>query len=150
MTETQLLPDELIGEWHLDRVVHDRLTGQRHAVEGVTTFEASSAHRITWREEGTMTSPFGVTPIRRELSIVRGSAEQWDVLFADERLFHQWDTTAPMVHLCDSDTYVGRVAVERTSAGVVTGWTMSWDATGPQKDYRIESSLVRSDSGTRG
>ncbi len=137
-------PMELIGAWRLDRLVHDRRTGQRHVVEGTTILEAEGPGRIVWSERGTMRLPTGTAPVARRLDIARDDRGRWTVLFADGRPFHPWHPTVSLVHQCGSDVYTGRVEIGRTPADTVRRWSMTWDAVGPAKDYRIESVMTRS------
>ena len=126
-------PTALLGTWSLTRVVHDRLAGERRDVSGTATLSLESPGRIRWAEAGTMTWPGHRVPVERTLyAVLEGDA--WLVRFADGRPFHPWAVDAWVDHPCAADHYRG--LVELTGDPVET-WTVTWDATGPQKDYRM-------------
>lgn len=123
----------LLGTWSLTRVVHDRSTGERRDVIGTLTLTAESPHRIRWVEAGTMSWPGHEVPVERTLyaDLEDGG---WIVRFADGRVFHPWTVGARVDHACAPDHYRGLVEV---TGDPVEAWTVTWDATGPQKDYRM-------------
>lgn len=123
----------LLGTWSLTRVVHDRRTGERHDVTGTLTLTAESARRVRWVEAGTMSWPGHEVPVERTL-YADLEDDGWVVRFADGRVFHPWTVGARVDHACAPDHYRGLVEV---AGDPVEAWTVTWDATGPQKDYRM-------------
>jgi hypothetical protein len=136
--EVELPPTALIGTWRLERTVHDRLAGTRFEVVGTTTLARVSDGHVSWHESGTMTSVFGTVPVSRQLAVVAGASGEWFVRFADGRDFHPWRVGVPVVHHCAPDTYRGLITVD---SDVAATWSVVWDASGPEKDYRMESRL---------
>ncbi|MFC7496757.1 MULTISPECIES: DUF6314 family protein [unclassified Nocardioides] len=126
-------PTGLLGTWSLTRVVHDHRAGERRDVSGTATLVAESAQRIRWSEEGTMTWPGHEVPVERTLYVDLGP-DGWLVRFSDGRPFHPWAVGAWVDHPCAPDHYRGLVEV--TGEPVET-WTVTWDASGPEKDYRM-------------
>jgi hypothetical protein len=131
-----MTPLDLLGDWVLDRIVVDRAAGQRRFVQGTTTLRRVDDDTVAWTEAGTMTWSGGSVPVSRTLSIVRGADGGWTVLFADGREFHRWVDGETVVHDCAPDTYTGLVS------GTPSRWHVLWEASGPVKDYRMESTLT--------
>ncbi len=126
-------PDDLLGTWALTRVVVDHRTGERRDVSGTATLEAESPGRVRWTEEGTMSWPGHDVPIGRTLFVVR-TGGTWEVRFEDGRAFHPWTVGSPVEHPCAPDLYRGDV---EAAGDPVETWTVTWDASGPGKDYRM-------------
>lgn len=82
-------------------------------------------------------------PVSRTLYVVRtaGPVPDWEVRFADGRVFHPWSVGAEVDHPCAPDHYRGRIDVdgsgERRRAGPLDRWTVTWTAHGPHKDYTM-------------
>jgi hypothetical protein len=128
-------PTDLLGTWTLTRTVHDRWAGERRAVTGTATLLAESPDRVRWTEAGTMTWPGHTVEVQRTLVVERG-ADGWLVRFEDGRPFHPWSVGAEVEHPCAPDHYRGRIDV---TGHPVSSWTVTWDAVGPGKDYRMET-----------
>ncbi|BDZ48349.1 hypothetical protein GCM10025867_05900 [Frondihabitans sucicola] len=142
MLRVDFLPPDLVGRWAFERVVDDRLAGQTIGVEGAAVFSRRDDTTIDWREQGTMHLPSGDVPVTTHRVLTREGAGPWSVDFADGRGFHAWATGTELLHDCAPDLYRGRLDPEPASAtaGVAPGaWTMRWAATGPAKDYVIDT-----------
>jgi hypothetical protein len=126
-------PTGLLGTWTLTRVVDDHRAGERRDVSGTATLVAESPTRIRWSEEGTMTWPGHEVPVSRTLYVDRED-DGWVVRFADGRTFHPWAVDERVDHPCTPDHYRGLIEV---SGDPVEAWTVTWDAAGPEKDYRM-------------
>lgn len=131
-----LLPTDLLGGWRLDRLIDDRLSGQRRLVVGTSRLEPDGAD-VRWTEEGTMRWPGGESPVARTLLVTAEADGGWMVRFADRRGFHAWSPGRQVEHECAPDLYRGSITGDRDA------WTVVWEARGPAKDYRIESRLTR-------
>lgn len=130
------MPDQLLGEWALERVVVDRRAGVRGTVRGTTTLALEHDGLVRWEESGTMELAGRTTPVSRTLIVRRNHGGAWTVCFADGRTFHDWVWGACVVHDCAPDEYTGVLA------GDADRWTVRWDAAGPAKDYRLDSVLT--------
>jgi hypothetical protein len=128
-------PTALLGTWALTRVVQDHRAGERRDVTGEATLVAESADRVRWSERGTMTWPGHEVPVERTLYVDR-EGDAWTVRFGDGRPFHPWALGVEVDHPCAPDHYRGRVEVTDGPDGV-EAWTVTWDASGPEKDYRM-------------
>jgi hypothetical protein len=126
-------PTDLLGTWALTRVVDDRRTGERRDVAGTAELTEASPGRVRWTEAGTMTWPGHAVPVSRTLYVVREDAGWW-VRFEDGRPFHPWAVGHRVDHPCAPDHYRGLIEVAGDPA---TSWTVTWDAVGPEKDYRM-------------
>lgn len=133
---SDLEPPGLLGAWTLARTIEDRVTGERSRVVGTLTLTDLGADRIQWEEGGRWTRRGGDVVVRRGLWVVRSHGE-WEVRFEDDRAFHAWLPGEVVVHPCAPDTYRGLVE------GTREHWTITWDVTGPAKDYRMVTSLTR-------
>jgi hypothetical protein len=130
------MPDQLLGEWALERAVVDRRAGVRGTVRGTTTLTLEHAGLVRWDESGTMALAGRSTPVSRTLIVRRDDDGTWTVCFADGRLFHDWVWGVSVVHDCAPDEYTGELD------GDASRWTVRWDAVGPAKDYRLDSVLT--------
>ncbi|MFC6345057.1 DUF6314 family protein, partial [Nocardioides hankookensis] len=128
-------PTELLGTWTLTRVVDDHRTGERRDVVGTAELVEVDAGRVRWTESGTMSWPGHAVPVSRTLDVVRED-DGWFVRFEDGRPFHPWAVGHRVEHPCPPDHYRGLVEVEGEGEPV-TSWTVTWDAAGPEKDYRM-------------
>lgn len=131
-------PTDLLGTWALTRVVVDRRTGERRDVVGTATLVAESADRVRWSETGTMTWPGHAVEVQRTLYVDR-DGEGWLVRFEDGRPFHLWAVGADVDHACAPDHYRGRIDL---APGSGRSWTVTWEAAGPHKDYRMETAYA--------
>ncbi len=75
----------------------------------------------------------------RTLFIERAGGE-WAVHFEDGRLFHPWAVGRWVDHPCAPDHYRGLV---ETDGEPVTGWSVEWRASGPEKDYVMTTQHTR-------
>lgn len=127
-------PTGLLGTWALARVIDDRRAGERREVTGSATLVAESPNRIRWSEQGTMIWPGHEVPVSRTLHVDREPDGDWVVRFEDGRMFHPWAVGVAVDHPCTPDHYHGLIEVTGDPA---EAWTVTWDATGPEKDYRM-------------
>ncbi|KQO62806.1 DUF6314 family protein [Curtobacterium sp. Leaf261] len=130
-------PTDVLGAWTLARTVVDRTAGDTRVVAGTTTLTSVHDGRVLWEESGTMTWSGGSVPVSRTLVVTDEGADGWMVRFADGREFHPWRPGTEVVHDCAPDVYRGFVD------GSPAAWSVVWEATGPAKDYRMESRLTR-------
>ncbi|MEH3032657.1 MAG: DUF6314 family protein [Aeromicrobium erythreum] len=130
-------PRDLLGTWVLERDVDDHLNGEQRRVEGSTTLTEVDAATVRWDEVGTMRWAWHEVPVSRTLYAVERDGGWW-VTFEDGRDFHPWSPGDDVVHPCAPDTYRGRVEVLAEDR-----WSVTWRATGPQKDYTMHSTLTR-------
>jgi uncharacterized protein DUF6314 len=131
----ELSPESLLGSWSLTRTIEDRRLHEDSALDGVLELTEEFPGRIRWEERGTWHRPGGVVEVRRGLRLER-SDRGWWVLFEDGRDFHPWAPGERVVHECAPDTYRGEVD------GTPERWTVTWEATGPEKDYTMTTVLV--------
>ena len=127
-------PTDLLGTWSLTRVVDDHRSGERRDVVGTAELVAVDVGRVRWTEAGTMSWPGHSVPVSRTLYVVREPDDRWWVRFEDGRPFHPWAVGHQVEHPCAPDHYRGLVVA--TGEPVAT-WTVTWDAVGPEKDYRM-------------
>lgn len=126
-----MTPLDLLGTWDLQRVVEDRLAGERRDVSGSATLTSDGPDRVRWSEAGTMTWAGRSVPVERTLYVVRGDGS-WAVEFSDGRPFHPWAVEERVTHPCAPDSYDGLI---RVVGHPVEQWSVEWRATGPEKDY---------------
>jgi len=126
-------PVDLLGTWTLTRVVDDHLAGERRDVVGTAELSSVEDGRVRWTETGTMTWADHAVPVSRTLYVVREEGG-WFVRFEDGRPFHPWAVGHRVDHPCAPDHYRGLI---ETNGEPVESWTVTWDAVGPEKDYRM-------------
>lgn len=140
-------PLELLGTWTLSRDIEDRYAGQHLHVDGTTRLARvrgpdSSEARVSWSESGLLTracaSPADPVAVSRELLVVR-RGDGWWVLFEDGRDFHPWRPGGWVDHPCGADHYRGLVDLGARASG--GSWMVTWQVTGPLKDYTMTSVL---------
>ena len=138
-------PLVLLGRWHLDRVIDDRLAGERVVVDAEACLDRSGDGRVRWHEEGLLRRPSqpGAASVFRTLWVEPPHDDEpaWWVTFEDGRRFHPWSPGTQVEHPCAPDVYRGLVEVvdpDRT-------WSVVWQARGPRKDYTITSAYRRLD-----
>jgi hypothetical protein len=131
-------PTDLLGTWTLSRVVDDRRSGERRDVVGTAELTEVAPGRVRWAETGTMTWPGHTVPVGRTLFVVLED-DGWFVRFEDGRAFHPWAVGRRVEHPCAPDHYSGLIEVgpEPVGSEPVGSWTVTWDAVGPEKDYRM-------------
>jgi hypothetical protein len=139
MNTTIVRPTDLLGVWQLQRRLVDRRAGQFGHVDGwlELTLVGSVVH---WLELGELAWAGETFEVTRELHIVRGDDDGWQVRFTDGRAFHDWRPGAVVEHPCRNDLYRGLVSVDPPRERL----RVLWDVTGPDKDQRIVTRCVRS------
>jgi hypothetical protein len=135
-----MTPLDLVGTWHFHRVVDDRHAGETIQVEGIAVFRRADDGTIAWEERGTMHLASGGVAVETHRVLRADTAGSWTVDFADGRGFHPWATGQELVHDCAPDLYRGRLDPEPVGT-----WAMRWTATGPTKDYTIDTTYRRPD-----
>ncbi|MCU1527733.1 MAG: hypothetical protein JWP75_1496 [Frondihabitans sp.] len=143
-----LEPTDLLGRWTLDRTIYDHLEGTTITVTGTAEFVTPAPGRIDWVESGVLHLPAGDVPITATRHLRQEPDGAWATDFADGRAFHAWGVGVELVHECSPDMYRGRLEPELPAAGRCDrrdAWTMQWAATGPTKDYVIDSRYNRAD-----
>lgn len=137
-------PRRLVGVWTFDRLITDRMAGEELHVDGTVTFSAQDDDLVLWREQGTLHRGVAHLAVERTLQIVRrpGGSQQWDVTFEDGREFHPWSPQVWVEHLCGADTYRGLVLADGNGQ-VPTAVSVTWEVSGPRKDYTMVTRLTR-------
>lgn len=129
-------PDELVGEWTIDREVSDLRAGIVGAFTGTLLVTADEAG-YRWYESGTLHWGDYTGPAERALLLRRHEGSWW-MCFADGGLFHPWRVDVEVVHPCAADLYRGRIEPNGPD-----GFTLTWDVTGPHKRQLIVSRMTR-------
>ncbi|UXF69143.1 MULTISPECIES: DUF6314 family protein [Rhodococcus] len=137
--DAKIEPRALVGKWHFERDIVDRLSGSTKHVFGETTISDAGDGLMRWYESGTLRDGDLELPVFRTLFVAERGLE-WAVTFEDGREFHDWAPGEEVEHLCGADTYRGRIDV---TAGDRSTWTVVWTVTGPSKDYTMTTHLTR-------
>ena len=137
-------PRTLLGAWEFDRVVIDHLAEEEFSVEGTIEFAVVGDGDISWSERGTMRRAGAKIPISRQLFLTH-RVDGWAVTFEDGRDFHRWEPGTGVTHLCGRDTYRGFVHLAPASASSrrTQGWTVTWQVSGPAKNYEMVTRVRR-------
>ena len=130
-------PTTLLGTWTFDRHVHDRHAGRDLVAHGRLVLVLESDGHVRWSETGVLRWDDHETPVSRTLLMERRD-DGWVVLFEDGRDFHPWTPGAAVRHACGEDTYVGLVRNHESGCG----WSVTWEVTGPRKDYTMVTTLL--------
>lgn len=138
-------PRTLLGAWRFERVIDDRLAGDRKTVEGTITL-SDARPRVRWSEEGVLHLDGQDLPVTRTM-FVEPRGDGWYVVFEDGHDFHPWTTGEQVQHLCGRDLYSGRIDVggrpEEAGRPEPVAWSVRWEVTGPEKDYTMTTWLRR-------
>ncbi|HEU5007776.1 MAG TPA: DUF6314 family protein [Jatrophihabitantaceae bacterium] len=129
-------PDELVGEWTIEREVSDLLAGIVGKFAGTLRVSADGAG-FPWYESGMLTWGDYTGPAERSL-LLRTVDGAWWMCFADGRLFHPWQVGVEVVHPCAADVYRGRIEPNGADE-----FTITWHVTGPAKRQLIVSRMTR-------
>jgi hypothetical protein len=128
-------PETLLGTWNLARTIEDRRLGEEGTLTGVLDLTEEQPGRIRWEERATWHRTGGDVAVSRRLRLERADHGWW-MRFEDGREFHPWAPGEPVVHDCAPDTYRGQVS------GTPDGWSVTWEVTGPEKDYTMTTLLT--------
>ena len=131
-------PTDLVGTWLIDRVMDDRITGDRHQVSGTAVITAGH-----YREDGQLTMADGTTFASQRSYLWNFHADKIDVFFDDGRPFHSiifGSKAAEDSHYCDPDLYDVAYDFQKFPT-----WRAVWTAAGPRKDY-VMTTLYRKQS----
>jgi hypothetical protein len=136
------------GEWSVVRDIRDYRTGQVGSFRGTASFrpvaESESARTLVYTESGELRLGGHRGPATRSLLVRDQGDGTADVLFADGREFYRLDLRAGFcaaAHPCRADRY--DVTVTRLSAD---SYAEIWRATGPSKDFELQTSYTRASS----
>jgi len=139
MTPEVADPLALVGTWALARVIEDRVATEQSRLDGHLDLVRESERAVRWEETATWHRPGGPVPVRRGLRLTAGE-DGWWMRFEDGREFHPWTPGAAVVHECGADTYRGTVE------GSLAAWRVTWEVTGPLKDYTMTTDLTPLDA----
>lgn len=128
--------ERFIGTYSVARTIHDRRGGQSASFNGQAVIEAiqgvqGGAH---YSEKGALQIGAGPAFAAERQYLWRMAGARIAVDFADGRAFHDFDPVAggqATEHLCGEDMYRGGYDFSEW-----TCWSVTWDVTGPRKDYR--------------
>lgn len=159
---------DFIGEWRLERVIEDRLSGQAGRFSGRAQFTAIAAglerkelgpnrnslqeraisdkggsfkapHALAYHEAGELRMGAGPALMAERRYLWHAEGGQICVDHADGRPFHAFDPKAPQArHWCDPDDYQVCYAFGRWPE-----WRVKWVVTGPRKNYTMTSTYSR-------
>lgn len=132
----------LTGRWLLERSIEDRTSGADGGFEGELVCSADHENELTMYEHGEL-SWAGVTrPAYRTTRLLAGDrGSTGRVVFEDGRLFHDLDLSGgacEATHPCAADVYRGSFVVHGPDS-----WAYEWLVSGPHKDLRLTSRLIR-------
>lgn len=125
------------GDWDLERVIEDRLSGRDGRFSGSARFRPV-ADGLDYVETGCLRLA-GAAPMRASRGYLwRSSAgDRVEVVFRDGRFFHGFASTcrAPRAeHVCPPDRYGVRYEF-----GAWPVWRVRWEIRGPRKDMILHS-----------
>lgn len=131
--------DDFAGRWILERVIDDRLAGERLTAAGQAVFVQDTSG-LVYDEKTELTLADGRRLTGRRRYLWRAEPEGGiAVLFEDGRMFHRIapGTACPRdSHDCAPDFYRGAYDFSRWPEFMVT-----WQVKGPRKDYRMDTLL---------
>lgn len=131
--------EDFLGRYTVSRTIVDRKAGAEAQFEGLAEIAADGVGAV-YRETGHLImGDQRFEAERRYLWRARGPLIA--VLFEDGRAFHEFDPVAggqANEHLCGEDLYRGGYDVSQWSC-----WAVTWEVTGPRKDYTSVSWYVR-------
>lgn len=131
-----IAPDELVGEWTIERQVSDLRAELVGRFSGTLRVSADD-DGYCWDESGTLYWGGYTGSAERHLLLRRHEGDWW-MCFGDGRLFHPWQGGGEVVHPCVADVYRG--LIEPTDRN---RFTITWDVTGPAKRQLIVSAMTR-------
>ena len=135
----------VLGEWRLERVLHDRLTGTGGRFEGTAIVHpadhesgvVNDSDSAIYEERGRIEFGAHQGPSHRTLKFKRLESGAVAVRFADDRPFFELDLRAARceaLHPCGPDDY--ELSFELKSPDLIIE---SWAVRGPTKDYEAET-----------
>ncbi len=129
-------PTALLGQWQLDRQVHDERAGLSGTVSGLLTL-TTEADQIAWREQGTLLWNGSHMPVSREYWL-RRIGDEWWLHFADDRPFHAWRPGDWVDHPCGEDIYQGLITIAGPDE-----WHTVWRLQGPDTAQHLTTRYTR-------
>jgi Family of unknown function (DUF6314) len=135
----------LQGRWTLTRGITDNRLRQVGRFDGEASFLPGSGEangvRLEYRERGELSFGGHRGPACRSLILLAAPDESADVLFADGREFYRLDLRSgcwQAEHPCREDRYLVTVSVLGADRFIE-----SWQVRGPNTDYDMTATLVR-------
>ena len=139
MTAPQRIAD-FEGEWRLERVIDDRLSGQILRADGVATLRRSE-EGLVYDEEVTLRIP-GQQPMRGTRRYLwQAAGPQIAIHFEDGRYFHglTLGQAKPADHHdCPPDSYDAAYDFSAWPR-----WSVRWTVSGPRKSYEMRTEFSR-------
>jgi len=123
---------DFIGDWQLQRRIHDDAYGQHGSLAGTARFHANGAV-VDYHEQGRLTLAGGMTMQAERSYIWQPDPQGVTVKFADGAPFHRFDLGGKVKgtqHLCGADLYNVTYNFESWPA-----WSATWVVAGPRKNY---------------
>lgn len=128
------------GAWRLTRRIRDRRAGEIGRLEGVALF-VPEADGLRYDERGEMRFGSYRGEVAQSYLFALMDDAVAEVHYADGRFFHRLDLSsgiADVTHECGADLYRGRYRVLGADC-----WALSWQVTGPRKDYLMSTRYER-------
>lgn len=131
--------NDFLGRYDVSRRIKDRHAGAETTFEGGAEITADG-DGAAYREKGHLI--LGTQRFEAERRYLwRAQGPLIAVLFEDGRPFHDFDPHAggqASEHLCGADWYRGGYDLSKWPC-----WAVTWDVTGPRKDYTSVTRYVR-------
>lgn len=124
----------LNGRWRIARRISDARAELMGRLTGWSVF-TPSADGLIHDETGDLNFGAYRGPVTRRYHLIADGSSTGIVRHADGSLFHALDLASGMadiLHACGDDRYRGRYRVLDESR-----FTVSWQVTGPRKQYRL-------------
>lgn len=134
-------PDKFVGRWALSRRIEDRLTKQEGLFSGEARFDAESATRLRYSEDGELRLGRGQAFRAQRVYFWTFEASEVVVTFDDGRDFHHFVPEGAVDgsdHPCGDDYYTVAYDFNRWPM-----WRATWTVLGPRKDYTSVSTYMK-------
>jgi len=132
--------EDFSGAWRIQRDISDLRILETGTLEGQATF-TPDADGLRYHETGQLRFAGSAPVLAERRYIWTFQADIITVTHADGSPFHSFERSAGFTatpHLCGQDLYQGTYSFTQ-----FPDWQVTWQVTGPRKDYRSVTSYSR-------
>jgi hypothetical protein len=130
---------DILGQWELTRNIKDKLNDKTFNLIGISIFTENNASYVC-NETGIIKSDNFQSKAHQTYNWLL-KPKGWEISFLNGNFFHDLELVMcdqQVYHKCNNDIYRGLFKLN-----LPTDFSVTWNVSGPRKDYQSQSYYIR-------